>query len=207
MRRGLRVAGLVLSVGIMIFMSALESQALTIGFCDGDLPGTCSKSVSLSGGTLSITLTNTSPAANGGFITADAFNLAGAASVTSFATTNGNFSLVSGPINVAPDGTREFVITATPGAQPYLGGGSPKGGIAVGNSATFTLGLGGNISGVTEANVFSSQLVRFRGFADGGSDKDHTTPGGAVPIPGSFFLFGIGLAGFVSWHLKSDRRS
>lgn len=193
-------------LAIMGVLSASVGHAVSIGICDGDAPGTCTKSVALSGNTLTITLTNTSPSANSGFITADAFDLAGAATITAFSTTNANFSLTGlnttgGAISVSPLGTREFLIST--GGQ-FEGGGSPTGGIATGASATFTLTLGGTFSGVTEANVISSEVVRFRGFTDGGSDKDQTT---VVPEPASVLLLGSGLVGIGLWGMKRRKNA
>jgi len=93
MRKPAFVKSFVLGLGMISVLSAGLSQATTIGACDSDLPGLCTKSVTLSGNTLTITLTNTSPTANGGYITADAFDLAGAASILNFSSTDADFML------------------------------------------------------------------------------------------------------------------
>jgi hypothetical protein len=197
------------------------TEATLIGFCSGQEEGlgNCAKTVTYNATTnvLTITLQNTSPAANGGFLTADAFDLGAAADpdigVVSF-TGAANFPAfglnpaapsTGGSISVSPNGEREFVISTTSG--DWLGGGSPSDGIPVGGSATFTLTLSDDIS---EASLFgSNEVIRFRGFEDGGSDKTFTT---ATPVaePGTLLILGAGLVAVGAWgqrHRLGRRRS
>ena len=170
------------------------------GACDSDLPGLCTKSASFdtTNNRLTITLTNTSPAANSGFITADAFDLPAGITGTLFSTTDADFALTSGNINVSPNGTRNTLIS-TDGS--YEGGGPPSAGIGTGTSATFVVQLSGGGLPLTEAQVlaiFNSETIRFRGFTDGTSDKDLITRTNPVPEPVTMILFGTGLAGVAA---------
>jgi hypothetical protein len=171
------------------------------GSCDSDLPGLCTKSASFdtTNNRLTITLTNTSPAANGGFITADAFDLPAGVTGTLFSTTDADFALTSGNINVAPNGTRNTLISTS---GDYEGGGQPSVGIGTGQSATFVVQLSGTITQAQFATIFNSEAIRMRGFADGSSDKDLITTN-PVPEPMTMILFGTGLAGVAA---KARRR-
>lgn len=176
-----------------------DARAIVTGTCDADLPGLCSISIQLAGSTLTITLANTSPAANGGYITASAFNIGTAQLLAgSFSTTDSDFGLF-GSTSVSPYGTRDTLISSTNGQ--WLGGGFPGNGIGVGQTATFSLSFA-SLGNLTEQSVLDSSLVRFRGFVDGGSDKDVTTRVAMSEI-GSLPLLVLGLTGLgVLWRRR-----
>lgn len=150
--------------------------------------------------TLTIVLKNTTPA-HGGYLTAFVLNNPGDA-ITGFALTgngNGNFQLIladssPNPASGVPYGAFDF--GASTGSK-FLGDGSPNGGLAINDQATFTFALtGANLhllstsSFVNELSTDPSQghdaqffLARFRGFAQdspAGSDK---VPADVVPTP------------------------
>src|SRR5262245_61532144 len=144
------------AVLLALVLAPATGRATTIGICDSDDPGKCTVAIDFNAitDTLTITLTNTSHVATGGFLTAFAFDLgvgevadigvlafAGDPAYPAF-TLNPGAPSTGTSINVAPAGDREFVITATSG--DYLGGGSPNGGIAPGSNASFTLILTGD---------------------------------------------------------------
>lgn len=157
-------------------------------------------------GVLSITLTNTSPEANGGFITGFVFDVAGADPLgagTLATTTNSSF-LNTGNEPGNPYGT--FDAGAALGAS-FLGGGSPNVGIAIGASATFTFNITAFDAGsLTSASFLGTEaepgfIVRLRGFNNGGSDKVPAwvrTPtggggqggGATVPLPSAALAAG-----------------
>lgn len=146
-------------------------------------------------GRLTINLTNTTQPQLGGYITAFVFNIGapqrdGNDTATLLSSSYPLLVNIPGPgINGAPFG--QFDAGAGIGAQ-FLGGGSPLGGIGVGDTGSFDFQVQSDFAAELSASSFIAGpnefnfVVRFRGFADGGSDK---VP---VPAPGSLALMGAG---------------
>jgi len=171
-------------------------------------------------GTVDIFLSNDS--ATAGFLTAFLFNIPTAADVTSAALTvtgnpnSGNFSIL-GPSVDGESGSPfgQFDIGASSGSS-FEGSLAPSRGMAnsgATKTATFTFVLTGTGLGALTAADFLGTLsvppgagsgvqdfvVRFRGFADEGSDKVPNGPGGPpVPEPGTMLLVGLGAASLVA---------
>src|SRR5215210_1619550 len=113
------------------------AEAVAIGVCNdsGDVAasnGTCAKSVTISGNTLTIVLNNTTAPAFGGFLTADAFFLANGVTASLTSTTNLNFALSTNPsvspFDSAGGMTFNYLLSAT--QNSFEGGGGPDAGIA-----------------------------------------------------------------------------
>ncbi|MCC6906730.1 MAG: PEP-CTERM sorting domain-containing protein [Phycisphaerales bacterium] len=146
-------------------------------------------------GLLDIQLTNTSDPLLGGFITGFVFNIGAprysqADTAALLFSTHPSIVNIPGPgVNAMPFGY--FNAGAGIGGQ-FEGGGSPNTGIGVGSSGAFQFEVTSDFASTLTASSFIDGpnefnfVVRFRGFANGGSDK---VP---VPAPASAALLGIG---------------
>lgn len=148
-------------------------------------------------GKLVIEITNTSPLANGGFITGIAFNAPGDGFNSVLLFTDSELKTLLGEpdfedsVSASPFGKFDLAASLTSG---FNGSGNPNPGIGVGQTGNFTFSFtGAGLDTWTTSDFLSAFnsggspgydpaffLVRFRGFADGGSDK---VPGVFVPDP------------------------
>lgn len=170
------------SLGIAAAASASVTNAAYAGANGLEGLGSFSAQITYSytsGSTAGITivLTNTTGAATGGYITAMALNCASGVDSLSFASSSsGAFGGLAGPVSTSPFGN--FDVGASTSSS-WLGGGSPNSGIAVGQSVTFGFTATGSASSLAAQNASSifvlpdglGMAVRFRGMANGGSDK------------------------------------
>ncbi|MCW5764343.1 MAG: hypothetical protein KIT68_00035 [Phycisphaeraceae bacterium] len=124
------------------------------------------------------------------------FNLPSVGAAVLASTTNAAF-LNTGSESAAPFGT--FDAGAALGAN-WLGGGSPNAGVGVGQSVSLVF----TITSAGAATLSASQFIghagetnialRFRGFADGGSDKVPVTSDPPPPVvPASTAAAGLAL--------------
>lgn len=200
-----------------------QAQASTILFGTGTKIGTSTNAAfsgsielvgaSATGGTLNISLTNESAVANGGYLTAVAFNNPGPVikppiTLTSNSSTFDNLLGGSIYIDEIPAKPLDNFDIGAAATNTWLGGGKPTGGVAVGETVNLSFALSGDLSSLTTQSFIDTlttsnsghsewMVVRFRGFNDEGSAKYGTS---VVPIPGAAWLFGsalIGLAGIT----------
>lgn len=147
---------------------------------------------------LTISLTNTSPAANGGFITGIAFNLGGTVTALTepFAGISAADAFETNP-SVSPYGNRNWGSAL---GGNWLGGGSPNGGVGVGSTGVWTFDVVGGPATLSVDDL--NMVVRFRGFVNEGSDKVITV----VPEPEAYALAVAGL-GILAVAARRRRRS
>jgi len=151
-------------------------------------------------GRLIVTLTNTSPGANGGFLTGFIFNIDSVdANRSATLVSSSHPALVNAPDQSGSPFGGPYDGGAAIGGN-FLGGGSPSGGIAVGETGTFEFDIDASDASTLTASSFLNGpldfdfLARFRGFNDGGSDK---VPGqNVVPGPSVLITFSMALLMF-----------
>jgi MYXO-CTERM domain-containing protein len=149
--------------------------------------------------TLSITNTTT-PESEGGYITGIAFNFDSEDPGAMLSLTSGpaHFQAIS-DVSAPPFGVFDFGAAL---GGSWVGGGNPHPGIELGATGTFVFEFTGSDADTRQASdfIFPSSsgsggrdaigmAVRFRGFANGGSDK---VPGAPVPSQGAIGLMGVG---------------
>lgn len=132
------------------------------------------------GSVLALELTNTSSAANGGYITGFLLELPDTSSFSAWQTNSNLLALAPNQEHYsgAPYGNYDYGYAL---GSNFLGGGKPQPGIAVGNTSHFEFSNWSGVAGFDVGNFFknlatleaddTNLLVRFRGFNDGGSDK------------------------------------
>ncbi|RJR29481.1 MAG: PEP-CTERM sorting domain-containing protein [Desulfobacteraceae bacterium] len=168
-----------------------------------------------SNASFTVSLTNTSPAANEGYITAMAFLLPSTTyqskieSIFMSSSTSDEFDLLFASYKKNPLNTSPFQFGFDFGAgigKSWEGGGKPGEGIGVGSTETFTFSMTGKGLDLLSLNDFTQQYgghnviaaLRFKGFENGGSDKVLGELGGGaqVPEPATLLLFGSGILGY-----------
>lgn len=196
---------LILASLVLISSIVIASNGYALSFYGdgvwGDFSGSLNYAASdANNATLIVQLTNTSPAANGGYITGFLFNNPSSliSAIPSYSFSDGDFNMhfVNDGVNGAPFG--QFDIAASLGKNPgsdFADGGNPADGITVGGTGTFTFNLtGSSLDSLTDASFVGSNdfYVRFRGFDNEQSDK--VPP---VPEPMTMLLFGPALLGLI----------
>jgi len=169
---------------------------------------------SSSSATLSIDLTNQTPAAIGGFLTAFVLNnpegkISSATLSTSPTADWSLLGLDNNNVNGAPFGQFDFGATSGNPTGGFEGGGNPNTGLAPGSTGTFVFDLAGsNLNTLNDGSFVNARsdatsgagqgtqffVARFRGL-DSSPDSDKVPA--AIPEPSTYamLLAGLGLLG------------
>lgn len=203
--------GTAIGSAVMVAISAITTEANSTMIAFDSLPGlnglgsysgTCEWTAptlaSGGGGVLAFTLTNTSSARNGGYLTGFGFRLIQplAASFRPDPVQLPGWMAIY-DFNAPPFGM--FDAGAALGGD-WTGGGAPQNGIGVGETMVFSFDVSGPweiLLGIDIAELFDQSqdhqfIARFKGFDDGDSDKVPAN----LPAPGAVVL--AALAGAIA---------
>jgi len=217
-RRSIYAAGAVVSAVVAGMAHADTVKIASDGGTSTSLLGSFTGTVEFNGSgigggpaNLAFTLTNTSPASNGGYLTGFVFNVAKDGLTVTYIDADGakkGFDDLSTDKALSGNPYGSFEEGAALGGV-FLGGANPADGIAVGQTRQFLFTVGGNLGGVNAMTFLSEESVptggndgqvfvaRFKGFFNDGSDK--VVAGEVVPVPiaawgGGMLLAGLGTA-------------
>lgn len=155
-------------------------------------------SFALNSWTVTITLTNTSAPAGGGYITGFIFNVDSSDANASATLHSATHPFTNAPNQNGSPFPGSFDAGAALGGN-FQGGGSPASGIGIGATGTFVFNVSAqdavNLGAVNFLNGSQEHdfLVRFRGFNGGGSDKVPAVEGVGPPLPGPAVLTAMAL--------------
>jgi len=184
----------------------VQADSIDLASGSGTTPGangSFTGALSSSGGTLSLSITNTS-ATIGLRLTAVGFVGLQGVTASGFSSSSGNFQAISG-FKMKPFPSGDFGASTS---SNWLGqgGGHVQAGLLTGDSATFSWSLAG--SGSAAAFADAGIYVRFKGddrYGVGTSDKVPAVPGEPVPEPSTLALLALGGLGAAAARRRRRR--